>query len=137
MYTKENYAGRKEISDAMASYWAQFAYSGEPGRGRDGKLPEWKAWDNKADANKFILLDTTKGGGIRMSSATVSDEALKKRLLADQAAIGDQKHLCALYARLFRYTFNADYEAWREDEYKNFGAQGCASYPSASFEQAE
>ncbi|MEN8160768.1 MAG: carboxylesterase family protein, partial [Myxococcota bacterium] len=37
-----NRSGREALSAAMMSYWAEFAYTGSPGRGRAGDLPEWK-----------------------------------------------------------------------------------------------
>ncbi|HXZ84090.1 MAG TPA: carboxylesterase family protein, partial [Myxococcota bacterium] len=41
LFTERNRAGREQLADDMSSYWAQFAYSGAPGRGRSGQLPEW------------------------------------------------------------------------------------------------
>jgi para-nitrobenzyl esterase len=35
--------GRETLSGQMMSYWAEFAYSGSPGQGRGGDLPEWPA----------------------------------------------------------------------------------------------
>lgn len=76
--------GRAELSDAMMSYWAEFAYTGAPGRGRDGSLPHWAAWDDsRPDAPKFAVLDTSAGGGIRMSSETESAAALAVELSTD------------------------------------------------------
>ena len=46
LFTGGNEAGRVALSDAMMSYWAQFAATGSPGRGRAGDLPEWRAWDD-------------------------------------------------------------------------------------------
>ncbi len=67
--TGENLAGREALSRAMMSYWAAFARSGDPGRGVAGDLPHWGAWDpSRADAPKYVVLDTAEGGGIRMAS---------------------------------------------------------------------
>jgi para-nitrobenzyl esterase len=68
----------------MMSYWAEFAYRGAPGRGRDGSLLRWGAWDDsRSDAPKFVVLDTSAGGGIRMSSETESGAALAVELSTD------------------------------------------------------
>jgi para-nitrobenzyl esterase len=76
--------GRAELSGAMMSYWAEFAYTGAPGRGREGSLPRWTAWDDsRPDAPKFAVLDTSAGGGIRMSSETESVAALAVELSTD------------------------------------------------------
>ncbi|MFI5366417.1 MAG: hypothetical protein ACHQ4J_12425, partial [Candidatus Binatia bacterium] len=54
----------------MMSYWAEFAYRGAPGRGRDGRQPEWSAWDNSASTTpKFMILDTPADGGARGTSS--------------------------------------------------------------------
>ena len=34
-------AGRRSLSASVMSYWAEFAYSGTPGRGRDEREPAW------------------------------------------------------------------------------------------------
>lgn len=46
MFTPENAERRRALSDTMMSYWAAFAYYGDPGRGMDGDLPLWRAWVN-------------------------------------------------------------------------------------------
>src|SRR5262249_21664139 len=45
-FTEANAAGRKAVQNTMNSYWAEFAYTGNPGKGRDGALPEWTSWTN-------------------------------------------------------------------------------------------
>ena len=132
-FTKKNYPGRKKLSDAMSSYWAQFAYNGDPGRGRHGDLREWKPWDNSNPGNdKFIVFDTEKDGGIRMSSETVTSQDIKDRLIQDQNLIGSQEELCRLYAHLFKLSLHPAY-SWNEEEYLNFGEGGCKSYPPEMF----
>ncbi len=84
LFDDSSASGRAELSGAMMSYWAEFAYTGAPGRGRDGSLPRWGAWDDsRPDAPKFVVLDTSAGGGIRMSSETESLAALVVELSTD------------------------------------------------------
>jgi para-nitrobenzyl esterase len=84
----------------MMSYWAQFAYTGDPERGRDGSLPRWKAWGPRnPDADKFIVLDTAGDGGIRMSSETESPAALLAELAADPR-LASAEERCALFGQL-------------------------------------
>ena len=53
----------------MMSYWAEFASTGAPGRGRGGKLPEWTPWDESApDGERFMVFDSEADGGLRMSA---------------------------------------------------------------------
>jgi para-nitrobenzyl esterase len=69
----ESKPGRDALASAMTSYWSEFARSGNPGRGRDGALPEWRAWDESAlDTPRLLVLDTENDGGIRMSTESIS-----------------------------------------------------------------
>ena len=38
IFSRENLPGREELSAQMMSYWAQFAYAGDPGQGRGGEI---------------------------------------------------------------------------------------------------
>lgn len=74
IFTEENLPGRDALSASMMSYWSQFAQTGNPGRGREGLLPEWTAWNPIEGEDKFIVLDTAQGGGIRMSPDSVTQQ---------------------------------------------------------------
>jgi para-nitrobenzyl esterase len=126
LYTEDNRKGREALSDSMSSYWAQFAYSGFPGRGRGGKEIEWKTWDNSPESDKFIIFDTSEGGGIRMSSNAITRRILKKRILAETGFTSREKH-CETYVKIFRNT-----ELWDGKEYENLG-EGCGKYPAEQF----
>lgn len=69
-FKNNNRAGREELSSAMMSYWAHFAYTGTPDRGRNDDLPVWKAWSPETEKAKAMLLDTSKDQGIRMTTKT-------------------------------------------------------------------
>jgi len=100
IFIDDNESGRLELSSAMMSYWAQFAYTGDPERGRDGSLPPWKAWDpRRPDADQFIVFDTAVDGGIRMSSETESPAALLAELAADPR-LASAEERCALFGQL-------------------------------------
>jgi len=123
VFTDGNLAGREALADSMSSYWAEFAYNGLPGTGRDGLEVEWTAWDNSPGADKCIILDTQEDGGIRMISSTVTLDALKYRLLSD-TTFSTQEQYCKMYADLFYGT-----DLWDDDEYANLGEYGCGDYP--------
>lgn len=73
IFDSANEPGRRILSDQMMSYWAEFAYSGDPGRGREGALPEWRPWRARPTAPpEFLVLDTPAGGGVRMESGELS-----------------------------------------------------------------
>ena len=120
MFTKKNRPGRIALADSMSSYWAQFAYTGSPGKGRDGKEVEWHAWNNQTpESNKFIVLDTQSDGGIRMSDDTVTVFDVKSRLLSENGFSTPAQH-CKTYVSLFQNT-----PLWNDEEYKNLGNHGC------------
>ncbi|HRD28325.1 MAG TPA: carboxylesterase family protein, partial [Caulobacter sp.] len=100
-FTKGNAAGRETLSDAMMSYWVNFAASGAPGRGVDGRLPEWTAWSSAADANRLMLFDSQAGGGVRMSADHESGERIVADLIAD-TTIRTTTQRCEILARVRR-----------------------------------
>jgi len=84
LFTPFNRKARRELSAAMMSYWAEFAHAGDPGRGRDGSLPEWQAWDDTSpDAHRYVVLDTGRDGGIRMGSEPVTMEGVVAGVASD------------------------------------------------------
>jgi len=73
----------QELGKAMRSYWAEFAYRGDPGRGRDQRLPRWQAWHADEAEAAFLVLDAPADGGIRHSKNIESDDALMAELVSD------------------------------------------------------
>lgn len=102
--TRSNLPGRKEVSDAMAGYWIQFAHTGSPERGLGGTQPEWRRWAPDRDALKLMVFDTAADGGTRMISHETSVDELERRLAADTAFDADPHERCALYARMFLWS---------------------------------
>lgn len=127
IYDEDRLPQRDALSASMMSYWAEFAHTGNPGRGRDGTEVPWLAWGNAADAPKTIVFDTPRDGGVRMSTEEVTLPGLKARLLAD-ASFTEQRELCETYVNLFR-----DGPAWDGGEYFALGDVGCGDYPPEGF----
>ncbi len=127
IYDEDRLPQRDALSASMMSYWAEFAHTGKPGRGRDGAEVPWLAWSNAAGAPKTIVFDTPRDGGVRMSAEEVTLPGLKARLLAD-ASFTEQRELCETYVSLFR-----DGPAWDEGEYLALGDAGCEDYPPEGF----
>jgi len=101
VFDEDNAPGREALSDAMLSYWAEFAWTGAPGRGRGGALPPWPAWDpSRVEADKYHVLDTEQDGGIRTAWQVESGEALLAELGRDAA--WDRAGRCALFADFAR-----------------------------------
>ncbi len=131
-YGKRSLPGRIPLAHAMSSYWSEFAYSGNPRRGRAGDLPKWEAWNNSGD--KYMIFDSIAGGGIRMGAEALSMDSLKERLLNDrkQGIIPSQRELCRWYAELFLYAFVRS-DRYTLQEYESFGPGGCAACPPEQF----
>jgi para-nitrobenzyl esterase len=119
IYTHGNLPGRLELAGSMSSYWAEFAYRGSPGMGRDGTEVEWTGWDNIPLNDKFIIFDTPADGGIRMSSESITLEGLKEDLVNETGFTTQEQH-CGMYVQLFAGT-----ALWDGDEYLNLGDAGC------------
>lgn len=119
---------RQKLSDAMMSYWTNFAYTGDPAKGRNNELPEWAAWDNENKANKFIVLDAGENG-IQMSNHDLYEYELKTQLEHDES-ISENEERCALFKALF---IPKDLSHYDLNEYLNFGkATGntsCEAFP--------
>jgi para-nitrobenzyl esterase len=118
LFDESSEEGRVALGRAMRAYWAEFARTGDPGRGgRD--LPRWTAWSSEPAGEKFAVLDTQAGGGIRMSSAAVTRAGLIDAIASD-ARFRDQQERCALLANMVRF------ENLTPEEY---GSRGCADHP--------
>jgi para-nitrobenzyl esterase len=100
LFDEDSLASRTQLARAMRSYWAEFAANGAPGRGRDGTLPLWKAWDeSSADSDRFLVLDSEAGGGIRMSADAITSTKLVGRVLDDRR-FADVAERCEFLAKL-------------------------------------
>jgi para-nitrobenzyl esterase len=80
-FTEENRAGRERLALAIGEYWANFAHTGRPGRGRSGALPPWPAWGECAK----LLLDSDSDGGIGVQRGALTMQALYQRFMADES----------------------------------------------------
>ncbi|MEZ7997794.1 MAG: carboxylesterase family protein [Halioglobus sp.] len=121
LYTDNNIAGRDLLGQEMRSYWSEFASTGTPANGRSGVLPQWRAWSN-AGAN-LMLLDTARGGGLRMVNEPMTVAMLKERIAQDPN-IPELRSRCALHVQLFLLA-NAGDDVWNEADYN---ALGCAQF---------
>jgi para-nitrobenzyl esterase len=100
LFRDDDVEPQRALSEAMTSYWAEFATNGAPGRGRGGDLPLWKAWDESApDGERFLVLDSAADGGIRMSSDAITSTALVQRVV-DDARFADAGERCAILGKL-------------------------------------
>jgi para-nitrobenzyl esterase len=103
IFNDDNRAGREELSRAIMSYWVQFATTGDPGRGRDGSLTPWSAWAPAEKAEKFIVLDTVAGGGLRMSSGSVTQNSVLATAQED-ASLSARDDRCVILGRIVEWS---------------------------------
>ena len=97
---KDSYDGVKKLSDQMMSYWAEFAYSGDPGKGRSNNLPQWKAW---SESEKYMILDSEEDQGLVMVNSEVTVDSIFNELTTDERFTQDEK--CQ---SLFRMSYSGD-----------------------------
>ena len=117
LFTDANRASREVLGGQMMSYWAEFAAHGNPGRGRDGQLPEWNDW--RADAPLSMLFDTPANGGPRLASEPASREAVV-RLMESREPGG------AAACAMFRATFRTRVDAWADAAWLRYRDGACA-----------
>ena len=100
----------EQASMSMRSYWANFAYTGNPGRGQNNDLEIWKQWDSSTnDVPRIMIIDT---GDIRMQNDKLSMADLKQQFLAEDFANNPQG-ACEMYERIFRG------EAYSQSEFES------------------
>jgi len=116
IYTEENAPGRQALSRAMMSYWAAFAYTGDPGRGRDGDLPRWEPWDGA----RFLVLDAPAGGGVRMGSGAETRDGVLAAVAADPR-LASPRDRCRVLHELV--------EDGRLLGRAEYARRGCADFP--------
>ncbi|MAI25685.1 MAG: carboxylesterase [Spirochaeta sp.] len=111
------------LSDAMMSYWTEFAYSGDPGRGREGQGTDWPAWSAEPEGPKMMVLDSANDGGIRPSSEVVTKKSIRADSLAD-TRLRERRDWCAVMALV---TGNG--RAFDPQEYEAYTDGLCEGFP--------
>ncbi|GAB1262164.1 carboxylesterase/lipase family protein [Aurantivibrio plasticivorans] len=115
LYDPETIPARNKLSQSMMSYWANFAYTGNPGKGRDGQQVEWQPWQAGENKPKMIIFDSDADGGIRMSNEEMTADSIRVAFMAEE--FSDEANRCAVY----RSTYTA-LSSFDEEE---FFALGC------------
>jgi para-nitrobenzyl esterase len=120
LFTEDNKAGREALSAQMMGYWAQFARTGDPGRGRDGTDPAWLPWQ---DAPRYMILDTPAGGGSHLSTDGVTRESVIAAVDADPR-LPTRRDKCRVFRSLATWS-----RGFTREQY----ASTCADYPYDRF----
>jgi len=134
LYADVGRESRERLSLAMMSYWAEFARSGNPGRGGQGDQPQWLSWSEDVGPDevppkttaeapgRFLHLDSPDAGGLRMGYTPLSREALVTAI--DSAEGLDQDAKCELFEAVFH-----EEEGWSDAAFIRIGRDGCRGVP--------
>lgn len=119
VFADDKMESNRRLSRSMMSYWAEFAYSGNPGRGRKSEQPLWNSWsDATQSSDKFIIFDSEAGGGVRMSNEdTLTRVAVIAQVAADARLLEHKRDRCEIYQMLTQWgraMSDADYAAVEE-----------------------
>ena len=117
-------ASAEILSSQMRSYWAAFAATGDPGRGQDGSLPSWPAWQGARP--EFLLFDSPRDGGIGRSSETESVAGVVSGVARDARLSGPEAR-CEVYAGFVQWS-----SAMTPADYERVGDGECTAYPLVS-----
>jgi len=126
IFTKDNEAGRKQLSEAMMSYWASFARNGEPGTGRaDGSVgPGWPAFEPAPSSEpSFLVFDTQTGGGVHIERGLLDFNQVVAGIDADPRLLNQQQR-CAVFRETIRFSALVP-----NDTYATVGKHGCKDFP--------
>ncbi|ANP45752.1 carboxylesterase/lipase family protein [Candidatus Viadribacter manganicus] len=82
-FTNANEDERVALSDAMMSYWVEFARTGAPGRGVNGDLPTWTG-ARSASGPATMILDAASDGGVRISDDIESADQIARDIFNDR-----------------------------------------------------
>jgi len=102
MVSRKNKKSMKQLSDSMMSYWAEFAYNGDPGNGRSNDLPVWNSWSEiNEQSPRYIIFDSYRDRGIRMSSKNLTKESLFLQIAEDENL--NDKYKCEMVDIAIQY----------------------------------
>ena len=127
LFDEENYPARKKLSDQMMSYWAEFAYTGDPGSGRHGGAPRWTGWSDASPTSpRFLIFDTAADGGLRMSSKAVTKDTVVAEIASDPR-LPTRQARCEIIDELA-----SRWPRFDPVDYASAGAHSCGDIPIAS-----
>lgn len=123
---KANTPGREALSATMRSLWSQHAKDGQPNSNPNpnpNKSQQWSAWQPDQGEDKFIILDTENGGGLRMSQDIVHPQTFAASIAVDER-IPETEKKCGIYASLIR----EDSTLWSQASYSDNPSLNCSAF---------
>ncbi|MEM9176140.1 MAG: carboxylesterase family protein, partial [Myxococcota bacterium] len=122
----EDRESARRLSAQMRSYWANFAYTYDPGTGTDGDLPAWAPWGLGKDDPKYIVFDTEQDDGLRMETDQIDQAWVVARALTDPRMLSDEER-CSVFTNMVQWS-----EALTMEGYTKIGGGMCAPFPISS-----
>ena len=92
LWNEDNAPGRRILSRAMMSYWANFARTGAPGKGSYNELEKWDPWQGE-EQGQHMIFDSDADGGIRMAASTEDLKTLVEVVKKDQKLAAERLDL--------------------------------------------
>lgn len=126
LLNKANAPGREQLSMAMMGYWAEFAHTGSPGKGRSGTLPLWQQWQDQGD--NLMVFDSPEDQGIGMAEIRDNVVDIKAQISAD-LEFASPSERCEAYAALFLHGYQAS-DYWDPAEYSQLN---CEDFPAGIY----
>ena len=123
---RSNLDSRRDLSLKMMDYWAEFAYSGNPNKGRSSEQVEWTAWSDQGD--NLLRFDESSDGGVQMTEIRTDFDHIKTMLKNDKI-LRSTEEKCDGYANLFMHGYQTD-DFFDPQEYSDWG---CDEYPVGMF----
>ena len=122
-FVYEDVDSAAELSRQIRSYWANFAHTGQPGRGQQDDLPQWPAWGAERGEPKYMILDSPRDGGLRLGSDEVDQQFDLDRAGLDPRLLSDEER-CRVFKNFVQWSEALDMESYLK---VNDGA--CRNYP--------
>jgi para-nitrobenzyl esterase len=111
------------LSRQIRSYWTNFAYTHDPGRGRHDDLPRWAPWSVDKGGPTYQILDSERDGGIEVATDALDAAKVLARAERDPRLQGDAER-CGIFRNFVQWSDALSLE--RYDQVLN-GA--CRAYP--------
>ncbi len=113
------------LSQQMRAYWTSFAHTGDPLNGGNAELalPRWQPWSAGANGEKFLVIDTAEGGGLRMEGGVVDSPDVLSRL-SDDDRVRDDEERCGIARHLTTFSAAVD-----PSVYESFAGGSCKQWP--------
>ncbi len=118
-FPEDSRPGARKLADEMMGYWGRFARTGDPNGA--GAPVEWPAW--QAGAGQFLVFDSDAGGGLHVSSETVTRESVIAAVAEDDRFETNAER-CRVYGEMV--VFGRYLE---EDRYRSILDGSCAEVP--------